>query len=109
MLDGALDIGVREEAEERRVHLEVGDVFVVPRGVEHRPESAGGASLLLVEPSGTMSTGDAHDELPDHIDSTTGHTLAVEIERVRRRRTPGARRRAVVSSGTDRRGTRFPR
>ena len=77
VLDGALDIGVRD-GDERRVHLEVGDVFVVPRGVEHRPESAGGASLLLVEPSGTMSTGDAHDEIPDHVDSTIGHALALD-------------------------------
>jgi mannose-6-phosphate isomerase-like protein (cupin superfamily) len=77
VLEGALDIGLRDAAEERIVHLDAGDVFVVPRGVEHRPESAGGASLLLVEPAGTMSTGDAHDEIPDHVDSTVGHTLAL--------------------------------
>jgi mannose-6-phosphate isomerase-like protein (cupin superfamily) len=77
VIDGMLDIGLRDGGEERRVHLDAGDVFVVPRGVEHRPESAGGASLLLIEPSGTMSTGDAPGEVPDHIDSTVGHALAL--------------------------------
>ncbi len=45
-----------------------------PRGTEHRPSSPGG-SILMFEPSGTLSTGDSHEALPDHVDSTAGHKL----------------------------------
>ena len=49
--------------------------FVVRKGVEHKPSSPGGA-ILMFEPSGTSTTGDRHEgELPDHVDSTTGHAL----------------------------------
>ncbi len=52
-----------------------GDTFVVPRGVEHKPTSTG-ASILMFEPSGTVSTGDRYEgELPAHVDSTAGHGL----------------------------------
>ncbi|MCB9601944.1 MAG: cupin domain-containing protein [Sandaracinus sp.] len=35
-----------------------GELFVVPAGVEHRPRSERGASVLLIEPAGTPNTGD---------------------------------------------------
>ncbi|GAA1454378.1 MULTISPECIES: cupin domain-containing protein [Nocardiopsis] len=77
LLDGDLRIRLRERegAPERVVTLERGSVFVVPRGVEHRPESDGGASILLFEPTGTLTVGDRHEEVPDHVDATTGHAL----------------------------------
>lgn len=76
VLDGDFDIALRDaDGGTRTVHLHRGDVFVVPRGVEHRPSSTG-ASILMFEPTGTPSTGDRHDEIPDHVDSTTGHELA---------------------------------
>ncbi|GAB1516042.1 cupin domain-containing protein [Actinophytocola sp. KF-1] len=76
VLDGTIDIGLREEAGERTVTLRRGEVFVVPRGVFHKPSSADGAAVLLVEPTGTLSVGDEHDEVPGHVDATTGHRLA---------------------------------
>ncbi|WP_415947433.1 cupin domain-containing protein [Streptomyces sp. KLOTTS4A1] len=72
VLDGSLDIRLREAGAETAVHLERHDVFVVPRGVEHCPRSPDGASVLLLEPAGTLSTGDYVGEVPGHIDSTTG-------------------------------------
>lgn len=75
VLDGALDIALREAGGERTVTLDRGAVFVVPRTTWHRPYSAAGASLLLFEPSGTSSVGDRHDEVPDHVEATTGHVL----------------------------------
>lgn len=60
---------------ERVVVLPQGAVFVVPRGIEHRPFSAAGASILMFEPTGTSTVGDRHDPIPDHIDATTGHAL----------------------------------
>lgn len=74
MLDIALRDGEAPE-DERTVTLRRGAVFVVPRGTWHRPRSADGASLMLFEPSGTSTVGDAHDPVPDHVDATTGHAL----------------------------------
>jgi mannose-6-phosphate isomerase-like protein (cupin superfamily) len=75
VLDGTIDIGLREEAGERTVTLRRGEVFVVPRGVFHKPSSADGAAVLLVEPAGTLTVGDEHDDVPDHVDATVGHPL----------------------------------
>jgi mannose-6-phosphate isomerase-like protein (cupin superfamily) len=76
VLDGQFDVELREpDGSMRTVSLQQGDTFVVPRGVEHKPSSPGG-SILMFEPSGTSTTGDRHQgEIPDHVDSTTGHDL----------------------------------
>jgi mannose-6-phosphate isomerase-like protein (cupin superfamily) len=76
VLDGRFDIAMRDaDGNETSVVLHKGDTFVVPRAVMHKPSSPGG-SILMFEPSGTLSTGDRHEgELPGHVDSTTGHTL----------------------------------
>ena len=71
--DGALDIDVRPaDVDAYTVHLEKDDTFVVPRGVDHRPRSSGGAVVYLIEPAATLSTGDYAGDVPDHITSTTG-------------------------------------
>ncbi|MFB6784020.1 cupin domain-containing protein [Streptomyces sp. NPDC056352] len=75
VLDGALDIALREDGGERTVTLDRGAVFVVPRSTWHKPFSADGASILLFEPSGTSTVGDRHDDVPGHVDATTGHAL----------------------------------
>ncbi|WP_374616468.1 cupin domain-containing protein [Frankia sp. AgKG'84/4] len=77
VLAGALHIALRDGpgGRERVVVLDQGQIFVVPRGVEHRPASPAGASLLLFEPTGTLTVGDRHDAVPDHVDVTTGHSL----------------------------------
>jgi mannose-6-phosphate isomerase-like protein (cupin superfamily) len=75
VLDGALDIGLRDNNAERVVTLRPHDVFVVPKGVEHRPASADGASILMFEMSGTLTTGTTDEAIPDYVDSTTGHRL----------------------------------
>ncbi|MFI6326842.1 cupin domain-containing protein [Micromonospora chersina] len=77
VLDGELRIALRDGADgaEREVVLPRGAVFVVPRGVEHRPSAPGGASILMFEPSGTSSVGERHDAVPGHVDATTGHRL----------------------------------
>jgi mannose-6-phosphate isomerase-like protein (cupin superfamily) len=76
VLDGTFDVSLREDGAERTVSLRAGDIFVVPSGTEHRPSSRGG-SILMFEPSGTLTTGDRHEgEIPVHVDSTTGHDLS---------------------------------
>jgi mannose-6-phosphate isomerase-like protein (cupin superfamily) len=76
VLAGRFDIALRDaDGRESTVRLGEGDVFVVPRGTEHKPSSSGG-SILMFEPAGTMTTGDRHEEdIPDHVDSTSGHDL----------------------------------
>lgn len=76
VLDGQFDVALRDEAgSERSVRLAAGDVFVVPRGTEHKPSSPGG-SILMFEPAQTMSTGDWHEgDIPGHVHSTTGTGL----------------------------------
>ena len=41
------------------VTLKAGELFVVPKGVRHRPRAEREAHLLLIEPMGTPNTGDA--------------------------------------------------
>ena len=74
VIDGRFHIALREaDGGEREVELRAGDVFVVPKGVEHKPSSPGGA-ILMFEPSGTLSTGDRHEgAIPDNVESTAGH------------------------------------
>ncbi|GAA3912890.1 cupin domain-containing protein [Actinoplanes auranticolor] len=71
VLDGELQITLRD----RTVVLRKGEVFTVPRGIEHKPVSPGGAQILMFEPTGTPTVGDRHEEIPDHVDATTGHQL----------------------------------
>jgi len=55
VISGHLTIHLRD----RDVELDPGELFVVPRGVEHCPDSAGETEVLLIEPDGTPNTGDA--------------------------------------------------
>ncbi|MER6078173.1 cupin domain-containing protein [Streptomyces sp. NPDC001833] len=75
VLEGELHIALREPAGERTVVLPKGSVFTVPRGTEHKPVAPAGASILLFEPTGTSTVGDRHDDIPAHVDATTGHAL----------------------------------
>lgn len=53
VLSGRLEIEMRDRA----VQLGPGELFVVPRGVEHRPVAREEVHLLLIEPTGTPNTG----------------------------------------------------
>lgn len=53
VLKGEIDIEMREGT----VTLREGEMFVVPKGVEHRPVARAEAHLLLIEPAGTPNTG----------------------------------------------------
>jgi mannose-6-phosphate isomerase-like protein (cupin superfamily) len=53
VLDGELRIDFRD----RSVVLGPGEMFVVPKGAEHKPFAAKEVRMLLVEPRGTLNTG----------------------------------------------------
>ncbi|MGD9891365.1 MAG: cupin domain-containing protein [Dehalococcoidia bacterium] len=58
VLKGRLTIKQREGD----VTLEEGELYVVPRGVEHMPVAADECHILLLEPAGTINTGDGGGE-----------------------------------------------
>ena len=43
--------------------LKKGEMFVVPKGVEHKPEAESECQIMLVEPKGVLNTGAAGGEL----------------------------------------------
>lgn len=59
VLSGSLTI--RLDGDE--VTLGPGQLYVVPRGVQHQPVSVTGAEVLLIEPSMTVNTGDTPSQL----------------------------------------------
>jgi mannose-6-phosphate isomerase-like protein (cupin superfamily) len=64
VLKGELDIELRDST----VTLSPGEMYIVPKGVEHRPVARKGeVHLLLIEPSGTPNTGDAATAAPRSI------------------------------------------
>ena len=58
VVSGRLTIQLRD----RDIELEAGELFVVPRGVEHKPYAEREVTLLLVEPRGVVNTGSAGGE-----------------------------------------------
>lgn len=59
VVDGNLVIEFRDGS----VALSSGEMYVVPKGVEHRPFAEEECSILLIEPAGTVNTGDAGGEM----------------------------------------------
>lgn len=59
VLSGEMEIGLRD----RTVTLREGDLFVVPRGVEHITRASRECHALLIEPRGVVNTGDAGGSL----------------------------------------------
>tara|TARA_R110002073_G_scaffold118918_1_gene258797 strand:- start:730049 stop:730426 length:378 start_codon:yes stop_codon:yes gene_type:complete len=58
ILEGSLLMQIRNDSGEiEEVHLETGDMYIVPRGVEHNPIAKESASVLLFEPACTKHTG----------------------------------------------------
>jgi len=58
VLSGSIDIEFRD----RTVRLNEGEMLVVPRGVEHRPNAEEEAHVLLFEPVTTLHTGDVKSD-----------------------------------------------
>ena len=55
VLEGKLRIDFRDGA----VELVAGEMFVVPKGVEHKPYAEAEVKMLLIEPEGVLNTGEA--------------------------------------------------
>jgi mannose-6-phosphate isomerase-like protein (cupin superfamily) len=59
VLDGQLTIRFRDG----EVILRSGEMFVIPKGVEHKPFADRECRIMLVEPAGTINTGDVQSDL----------------------------------------------
>jgi mannose-6-phosphate isomerase-like protein (cupin superfamily) len=59
VVSGHLTIHLRD----RDIELDPGEIFVVPRGVEHCPDADTETEVLLIEPRDTVNTGDAGGEM----------------------------------------------
>jgi len=59
VLDGEMTIHFRDG----HVALRSGEMFVVPKGLEHKPFADRECKIMLVESAGTMNTGDVRSEL----------------------------------------------
>ena len=58
VLEGSL----RLEFRDGEVNLAPGEIYIVPRGVEHRPVAEESAHVLMFEPASTLNTGDIRNE-----------------------------------------------
>ena len=58
VLQGQLEIQFRDG----KVFLNEGEMFVVPKGLEHKPVAENECHIMLVEPAGTVNTGDVIHE-----------------------------------------------
>ena len=58
VMEGQMDIHFRDGV----VTLHQGEMYVVPKGVEHKPVAAEECHILLIEPAGTINTGEVVGE-----------------------------------------------
>ncbi len=61
VIDGNLAI----ELEDQTINLQENEIFIVPKGTEHRPVAEEKAHVLMIESQGTVNTGDVENELTE--------------------------------------------
>jgi len=59
LLEGEMAIEFRDG----RVEMKAGEMFVVPKGVEHKPTASNECKIMVVEPRGVVNTGDTGGDL----------------------------------------------
>ena len=59
VLDGELLIEFRDE----KIKLNKGELYIVPKGVEHKPYAENECHIMLIEPKGIINTGDKSTKL----------------------------------------------
>lgn len=58
VVKGKLFIHFRDKTEE----INEGELIIVPHGIEHKPEAPEEVHIILIEPKGTLNTGDSNDK-----------------------------------------------
>ncbi len=64
VIEGEVRIDFRDGA----VHVSAGEMFIVPKGVEHKPYAEDETKVLLIEPRGVLNTGDEAGERTADLD-----------------------------------------
>jgi mannose-6-phosphate isomerase-like protein (cupin superfamily) len=59
IISGSMNIHLRDGV----VKLDEGEMYVVPKGIEHKPTAEHECHILLIEPAGTLNTGDVGGEM----------------------------------------------
>lgn len=59
VIEGTMKI----ELENETIELSEGEMYVVPKGIEHKPSAAAECKIMIVEPRGVVNTGNAESEL----------------------------------------------
>ncbi|MGB2156743.1 MAG: cupin domain-containing protein [Candidatus Poseidoniaceae archaeon] len=59
VIEGTLFI----EFESETMELNAGELYVVPKGIQHRPFAHGECKVMLIEPRGVVNTGEASSDL----------------------------------------------
>ena len=59
VIEGSMKIEFRKKT----INLNQGELFIVPKGVEHKPSAADLCKIMIVEPRGVMNTGNIKNEL----------------------------------------------
>lgn len=59
VLEGTLNIEFRDGV----VTLNSGEMFVIPKGVEHKPVANSECKIMIIEPKGVVNTGDSNSSL----------------------------------------------
>ena len=59
VIEGEMTLKFRD----RKINLSKGEMYVVPKGIEHKPCAKNECKILVVEPRGVINTGDAGGEL----------------------------------------------
>lgn len=48
---------------DKDVHANTGEIIIIPKGVEHKPEAVEEVHIILIDPKGTINTGDVKSDL----------------------------------------------
>lgn len=62
IISGQMQMHIRDEGQERVVEIGAGELFVVPRGVEHKPVAEFEVEIVLFEPVTTLNTGNVEND-----------------------------------------------
>jgi mannose-6-phosphate isomerase-like protein (cupin superfamily) len=60
VLEGRMTMELRD----RKIEVGPGELFIVPKGVEHRPVAEEEVKVLLIEPKGEPNSGDSTERAP---------------------------------------------
>ena len=66
VVNGALNMAVREDGAEREIMKLPGEFIIIPHGLEHRPSADEETHIMLLEPKSTLNAGNVENERTVH-------------------------------------------